>query len=240
LHGGKLGVADHGGNDKYSTFSAKAGSGNRQVMSGILGVLLAGGRSSRMGGGDKCLAMLHGQTLLTRAIARARPQVSELILNANGDAARFLPFGLTIVPDVIEGQAGPLAGILSALEWAREHRPSYTHVASFATDTPFFPSDLVARLLSARKGAGAPIACAASGGRIQPVFGLWPVSLAGDLRRALTQENLRKVEGWSARHGAAQADFSVEPFDPFLNINSPDDLAAAERLASVPDRDFES
>ena len=114
LHGGKLGFADHGGNDKYSTFSAKAGSGNRQMMSGILGVLLAGGRSSRMGGGDKCLAMLHGQTLLTRAIARARPQVSELILNANGDAARFLPFGLTIVPDVIEGQAGPLAGILSA------------------------------------------------------------------------------------------------------------------------------
>ena len=230
LHGGKLGFADNGGNDNQSTFSAKTAGGYINLMSGVLGVILAGGRSSRMGGGDKCLAMLQGQTLLARAIARARPQVEALILNANGDAARFLPFGLTIVPDVIEGQAGPLAGILSALEYARVQDPACTHVASFACDTPFFPSDLVARLRPACAQAGAPLACAASGGRTHPVFGLWPVSLADDLRHAMTHENIRKVDIWTARHGVAVVDYRLRPFDPFLNINTPMELAAAEKL----------
>lgn len=207
-------------------------------MGGVLGVILAGGKSSRMGGGDKCLAMLQGQTLIARAIARARPQVEALILNANGDAARFAEYGLLVIPDGVAGFAGPLAGILSALEYARVHHPHSTHVASFASDTPFFPLDLVARLQSVCAEANAPLACAASGGRMQPVFGLWPVSLTDDLRQALTRENLRKVDAWTARHNAALADYSTDPFDPFLNINTPEDLAMAELLPSIPDKSF--
>lgn len=200
-------------------------------MKQITGVLLAGGKSSRMGGGDKCLIRLGPQSLLARSIERARPQVTELILNANGDATRFGDTGLVVIADTIDGFAGPLAGILAALEWARAHRPACDYVASFATDTPFFPDDLVARLRNAAESAHTPLACAASGGRAHPVFGLWPVDLADDLRHAMTRENIRKVDLWTARHGVAIADYPLHPHDPFFNINSPEDLVAAERLA---------
>ena len=206
----------------------------------IAGVILAGGKSARMGGGDKCLSLLAGQTLLSRAVARARPQVNELILNANGDPARFAGTGLMIIPDMIEDYAGPLAGILSALEWAREQRPLCSHVASFASDTPFFPADLVARLIRAAQEKQLPLACAASGGRAHPVFGLWPVALADDLRHAMTRENMRKVDAWTARHGVALAEYPVLPFDPFFNINQPEDLTWAAQLASIPDKEFEA
>ncbi len=199
-------------------------------MNNILGVLLAGGKSARMGGGDKCLAQLAGKTLLAHAIARAAPQVGALILSANGDAARFAEYGLPVVADSIGGFAGPLAGILSALEYAHTHHPACTHVISFATDTPFFPTDLVEHLFDAARERNLPLACAASGGRSHPVFGLTPVTLAGDLRNAMLHENIRKVDMWTARHGAAVADYQVLPFDPFLNINRPEELAQAERL----------
>lgn len=204
-------------------------------VTAIIGVVLAGGQSARMGGGDKCLRLLGGQSLLDRAIARARPQVDELLLNANGDVTRFSAIDLPIIPDSIEGYAGPLAGILSALEWAREQRPSCTHVASFASDTPFFPVDLVARLIHAAREQQQPLACAASGGRAHPVFGLWPVALADDLRHAMMRENMRKVDAWTARHGVALAEYPLLPFDPFFNINQPEDLALAAQLASIPD-----
>ncbi len=206
----------------------------------IVGVILAGGKSARMGGGDKCLSLLAGQTLLSRAVARARPQVNELILNVNGDPARFAGTGLMIIPDMIEDYAGPLAGILSALEWAREQRPLCSHVASFASDTPFFPADLVARLIRAAQEKQLPLACAASGGRAHPVFGLWPVALADDLRHAMTRENMRKVDAWTARHGVALAEYPVLPFDPFFNINQQEDLAWAAQLAPIPDKEFEA
>lgn len=196
----------------------------------IIGVLLAGGQSSRMGGGDKCLAMLGGETLLARAIARSAPQLDTLILNANGDAARFTGCGLPVVADGIDGFAGPLAGILSALEYAREVHPDCAYVVSFATDAPFFPDDLVARLFAAMRAQQKPLACAVSGGRTHPVFGVWPVALADDLRHAMTHEIIRKVDRWTARHGVALADYPVLPFDPFLNINTPEDLAAAGKL----------
>ncbi len=206
----------------------------------IIGVVLAGGKSSRMGGGDKCLSLLGGRTLLARTIARARPQVDELILNANGDVTRFSGIDLPIIPDSIEGYAGPLAGILSALEWVHAHRPNCTHVISFASDTPFFPTDLVARLIRAAQEQRTPLASAASGGRTHPVFGLWPVALAQDLRTAMTQENMRKVDAWTARHGAALAEYPVLPFDPFFNINQEEDLARAAQLAPIPDNKFEA
>ncbi len=145
----------------------------------VAGVLLAGGLSRRMGGGDKALRTLGGETILARVIARARPQVGALALNANGDAARFKAYQLPVIADVIEGFAGPLAGVLTGMEWAARSAPECPWVASFATDAPFLPGDLIARLLRAVERDGADMACAASAGRHHPVFGLWPVRLAG-------------------------------------------------------------
>lgn len=207
-------------------------------VNSIMGVLLAGGRSSRMGGGDKCLHMLAGQTLLDRAIARARPQLPGLILNANGDPGRFAATGLEIVADGFENYAGPLAGILTALEWLRAQRPDCTHLVSFATDTPFFPLDLVARLIDAAQAQKLPLASAASGGRSHPVFGLWPVALADDLRAAMTHENMRKVDAFTARHGVALASYPVLPFDPFFNINRKEDLEQAQKFIPIHDKEF--
>jgi len=170
---------------------------------GVLGLLLAGGRARRMGGGDKCLLELAGRPILAHVIERARPQAERLVLNANGDPGRFAAFELPVVPDSVTGFAGPLAGVLAGLEWARENEPECAWVASIATDTPFFPHDLVARLHEGSEKEGADMACAASGGRPHPVFGLWPVRLAEDLRRALVEDDIRKVDVWTARHRLA-------------------------------------
>lgn len=199
----------------------------------VVGVLLAGGRSRRMGGGDKCLAVLGGETLLSRAIARARPQVGPLLLNANGDPARFSGYGLPVAADVVEGFHGPLAGVLTGMDWAAEHAPAARWIATFATDAPFFPLDLVERFLAAVEGAAADLACARSAGRTHPVFGLWPAALAGDLRSALIEEGLRKIDAWTARHRLAEVSFPAGPSDPFFNLNRPEDLAAAARLVEA-------
>ena len=199
---------------------------------GIAGVLLAGGRSRRMGhwgGGDKCLMTLAGRPVLARVIERAGPQVERLVLNANGDGGRFGSLGLPVVPDSVGTGLGPLAGVLAGLDWAAAQKPPARQVASFATDTPFFPKNLVQRLATEIE-RGAELACARSGGRAQPVFGLWPVELREDLRRALVEEGVRKVDRWMARYRLAEVEFSVEPFDPFFNLNEPSDVAVAERL----------
>jgi molybdenum cofactor guanylyltransferase len=196
----------------------------------VIGVLLAGGQARRMGGGDKCLRRLGGRTILEHVTERARPQVAALVLNANGDAARFAPFGLPVVADVVAGFAGPLAGVLTGMEWAKTHRPDCPWIATIATDTPFFPTDLVERMLSSLDRDRASLACAASSGRAHPVFGLWPVHLADDLRRAMVDEGIRKVDVWTARHRLVQVAFASEPIDPFFNTNRPEDLAEAERL----------
>jgi molybdenum cofactor guanylyltransferase len=195
-----------------------------------LGVLLAGGLARRMGGGDKPLRAIAGRTILERVVERVAPQCSGLILNANGDPARFAALGLTVVPDPVPDFAGPLAGILAALDWAAEHRPGIAWVASVAADTPFLPRDLVSRLHAAREAAGTPLACAESGGRAHPVNALWPVRLREDLRGALLDEGLRKIDLWTARHGIAAAGWATDPVDPFFNANTPDDLAAAEAV----------
>lgn len=200
------------------------------IAAPIAGVLLAGGLSRRMGGGDKCLRLLGGRTILERIVEAARPQVGPLVLNANGDPARFAAFGLPVAPDVVEGYAGPLAGVLTGLEWAAANVPGAQWVASFATDAPFLPPDLVARLVAAVEREGADLACARSAGQDHPVFGLWPVRLAGDLRRAMVEEEMRKVDAWTGRYRLAVAEFSTDPIDPFFNTNRPEDLAEAERL----------
>lgn len=196
----------------------------------VAGVLLAGGLARRMGGGDKPLKVLGGETILTRVIARARLQVRALVLNANGDPARFSGFGLPVVADAVEGYAGPLAGVLTGMEWAAAHAPECPWLASFATDAPFLPLDLVLRLHEAVTHEGADMACASSGGRHHPVFGLWPVRLAPELRRALAEEGVRKVDAWTGRYRLAVADYPDRPYDPFFNANAPEDLAEAERI----------
>jgi molybdopterin-guanine dinucleotide biosynthesis protein A len=199
----------------------------------VAGILLAGGKSRRMGGGDKCLRLLGGRPILERVISLARRQVETLALNANGDPARFAAFGLKVVADSIADFAGPLAGVLAGLDWAASEAPECSHVASFATDAPFFPDDLVSRLVAAVEAAGAELACAASDGRTHPVFGLWPVALREALRRAMAIEGLRKVDAWTGRYRIAVAAYGIQPFDPFFNTNRPEDLAAAEELVEA-------
>ncbi len=198
-----------------------------------LGVLLAGGLARRMGGGDKPLRTIAGRTILERVVERLAPQCEELIVNANGDPARFAHLGLPVVPDDVPGFAGPLAGILAALDWTAAQRPELEWVASAAADSPFLPHDFVSRLHAAREAAGAPLACAESGGRAHPVNALWPVALRADLRHALVKEDMRKIDRWTARHGIARASWPAEPVDPFFNANTPEDLGEAERLLAL-------
>ena len=160
----------------------------RDTAGGVVGLLLAGGLSRRMGGGDKTLRLLGGRTILDHILERVRPQVKLLVLNANGDPARFAGTGLPVAPDVVPDYAGPLAGVLTGLDWAAEHAPGARWVATFATDAPFQPTDLVERLLAAVECQGADMACARSSGREHPVFGLWPVHLRHDLRCAMLEE----------------------------------------------------
>ena len=195
-----------------------------------IGVVLAGGLSQRMGGVDKPLARLAGRAILSHVLERAQPQVDVLLLNANGDAARFAEFDLPVVADEIPGFAGPLAGVLAALDWTAVHRPDQAWVVSFACDCPFLPPDLAVRLDEARSRAGAELALAESGGNLQPVFGLWPVARRQALRHALFVEGERSTRRWAGQHRLATASWAAEPIDPFFNINTPDDLAVAERL----------
>ncbi len=199
----------------------------------VVGVVLAGGLSRRMGGGDKALLQLGGKPILDRVIERARPQVGPLVLNANGDPGRFAGFGLPVAADVVEGFAGPLAGVLTGLDWAAANAPDRPWVASFACDAPFVPPDLVARLAAALQAEGADMACAASAGRSHPVFGLWPVSLRAVLRQAMEMDGVRKVDIWTARYRLATVAFAADPIDPFFNANRPEDLAEAERLLAA-------
>ncbi|HEX2215916.1 MAG TPA: molybdenum cofactor guanylyltransferase MobA [Xanthobacteraceae bacterium] len=197
-----------------------------------LGLLLAGGLARRMGGGDKALLNIGGETILERTLARLAPQCARVIINANGDLARFAFTRLPVVADDVEGFAGPLAGILAGLDWAAANAPDVEWVASVPGDCPFLPRDLVAKLHAACERGKTSLACARSGEWRHPVVGLWPVALRGDLRRALVDEGLRKIEVWTARHGVAIADWQDQPVDPFFNVNTPDDLAQAQRLAA--------
>jgi len=198
----------------------------------ILGLVLAGGLARRMGGGDKARIRIGGKTILERVLARLAPQCGSMILNANGDPARFVDTGLPVVPDTVPGFAGPLAGILAGLDWAAANAPQVTDVVSVPGDCPFLPPDLVPRLEQARKAADLPLACARSGDWRHPVIGLWPVGLRGDLRTALVEDDLRKIEAWTARHGVAIADWPAVPIDPFFNVNTPEDAAEAQHIAS--------
>jgi molybdopterin-guanine dinucleotide biosynthesis protein A len=197
-----------------------------------LGLVLAGGLARRMGGGDKALLRIGAQTILERVLGRLGPQCSRIILNANGDPARFAFTRLPVVADDVPDFAGPLAGVLAGLDWAVAHAPDAEWIASVPGDCPFLPRDLVARLHAARGADNQPLACARSGEWRHPVVGLWPVALRADLRRALVEEGLHKIEVWTARHGVAIADWPAAPIDPFFNVNTPEDAAEAGRIAA--------
>lgn len=201
----------------------------------IIGVLLAGGLARRMGGGDKPMQTVGGQSMLARVIGRLTPQCDGLILNANGDPARFADLGLPVVADAVDGFPGPLAGILAGLDWVVANRPEARWMLSAAADCPFLPRDLVRRLDHARRAQDTPLAVAASGGQSHHVIALWSVALREPLRDAVVNEGCRAVGRWMARHPVAAVEWPVTPFDPFFNANTPDDLAEANRLAALDD-----
>lgn len=195
-----------------------------------LGCVLAGGLSRRMGGLEKAFIPLGGQPLLMHVLIRIERQVGMAILNANGSPERFLSISPNVVPDTVEGFPGPLAGILTGMEWARSNAPYIKWVATAACDTPFLPRDLVTGLHRAVEREGADMAFAASGTRTHPVFGLWPVSLADELRTAIVEEGVRKIDAWTARYKLAVANFPVTPYDPFFNTNRPEDIGQAQKI----------
>ncbi len=196
----------------------------------VVGVILAGGLARRMGGGDKCLLPLSGKTLLQRTIERAQPQVDELLLNANGNSLRFARTRLPVIADVFAENPGPLAGIHAGLQWLKSNNPNAEWLASFASDTPFFPKDIVAKLLAAAKEHQVQLVVASSNQQIQPIFGLWHASLLGKIEQQLASGKIPRLMDWVSQQSHASVDFAATPYDPFLNINTPQDLYAAESI----------
>lgn len=199
-----------------------------------IGVLLAGGQSRRMGGGDKGLLPLDEKPMMAHALDRLRPQVSKVILNANGDPGRFAQFNLPVVPDLTGGSEGPLAGVLAGLRWAADHAPHASHIVTVSSDAPFLPDDLVSRLQDGAREEDQSIALAASDGHRHPVIGYWPVALADDLEESL-QAGVRKVVVWTGKHGFATVSFpfveiSGQMVDPFFNANTPEELDVARTI----------
>jgi molybdenum cofactor guanylyltransferase len=199
-------------------------------MTELPAIILAGGKATRMGGGDKGLRVVAGQRLLDHVIARLSAQCGPIAINANGDPARFAEFGLPVLPDSLPDYPGPLAGVLAGMDWAASlGAPA---IITAAADTPFFPQDLAQRLLAQAGPTGLCLAASADpSGRYhrQPTFGLWPTALRHDLRAAL-MGGLRKIVLWTDGHNAGTAEFSSDPFDPFFNINTPEDIVEAETL----------
>lgn len=195
----------------------------------VTGVILAGGQSRRMGGGDKGMKLLAGKPMLAHVRDRLSPQASPLVINANGDPSRFGVFGLAVAGDVMEGHAGPLAGVLTGMRWSADNAPESRFIVTAACDTPFFPANLVETLLAAADGHYPVIALASSQNQVHPVSGLWPVSLAGDLEHAL-RSGMRKVLEWTGRHRVVTAGFAAKDgIDPFLNANTLEEFAKAEQ-----------
>ena len=199
------------------------------------GLVLAGGLARRMGGGDKARIEIGGVSILDRVLATLSAQCPGIVINANGDPERFADTGLTVVADSVPDFAGPLAGILAGLDWLAEQKNGIEWIVSVPGDCPFLPDDLVERLHQARRkmGTGVPLACARSGEWRHPVVGLWSLALREDLRKALVEDDMRKIEVWTARHGVAIADWPDQPIDPFFNVNTPDDAAQAQALADL-------
>jgi molybdenum cofactor guanylyltransferase len=206
----------------------------------IVGVVLAGGRSQRMGGGDKTLRVLAGRTMLAHIVAGLAPQVDRVIINANGDAARFAALGLPVVADATQEFAGPLAGILAGMRWAAANVRRVSRIVTVPGDAPFTPPDLVARLAIAAASANGAIAVAQSEGVLHHVTALWPVALA-DMLESAVQQGERQVGNWAAGQGIVAVPFDPvridgHAIDPFFNVNTPHDLREADTLTQLLQR----
>lgn len=200
----------------------------------IVGVILAGGLARRMGGGDKSMLRIGGRRILDYVVESACAQLETVIINANGDPQRFTEFNLPVQADIVPDFAGPLAGVVSAMAWVKQNQPSATHIITLAADTPFFPSDYVSRMLDLMQLKGQRLACASYQGRTQPVFGLWPVNLFDDLYKALVEDDMRKVDRFTAPYGVADVPFDELTIHPFFNVNTPQDIALGEQqLAAI-------
>jgi molybdopterin-guanine dinucleotide biosynthesis protein A len=204
-----------------------------QTVPPTVGAILAGGLARRLGGGDKALRSVGGSTVLSRLLERVAPQVTRLILNANDNPRRFDGLGLPVVADTLPDHPGPLAGVLAALEWVALSAPEIEWVITVPGDAPFLPRDLVRRLHAARLRDGASFACAASGGQAHPVVGLWPVPFRHELRRAVADEGIRRVDAFTRLYPCPVVDWPTDLVDPFFNVNTPDDLAEADRLVTA-------
>ena len=203
----------------------------------VTGVVLAGGLSRRMGGGDKGMLALAGKPMLEHVIGRLRPQVGAMVINANGDATRFAQFDLPVVADTIEGFVGPLAGVLAGMRWSARHTPEASHIVTAAGDAPLLPTDVVARLMAAVEERPRGIALARSQGELHPVIGVWPVALADDLQ-ADVESGVRKVLRWTDKHGTVGVDFPMQrlggrELDPFYNANTPEELDELRALLAA-------
>lgn len=203
------------------------------ISQSVVGVILAGGLAKRMGGGDKCLLPLAGKTLLQRTVERAQPQVGSLLLNANGSSLRFARTRLPVIPDVFPNNLGPLAGIHAGLKRMRDDNPDAEWLASFASDTPFFPTDLVERLRGAAAAGNSLLAVASSKNRTHPIFSLWHASLLERIEQQLQSGDIPRLQDWVKQQKMVQVEFAADAFDPFLNINTPQDLYAAEPIAAL-------
>jgi molybdopterin-guanine dinucleotide biosynthesis protein A len=198
-----------------------------------LGAILAGGLARRLGGGDKSLRSVGGRTVLARLVDRLAPHVARLIINANDDPGRFAGLGLPVVADCLPDHPGPLAGVLTVLEWVASTDPAIEWVVTVPGDAPFLPPDLVPRLHAARLREAAALACAGSLGRTHPVVGLWPVSLRHELRGAVAEQGIRRIDRFTGRYACAVEQWATDPVDPFFNVNTPEDLAEADRLVAI-------
>lgn len=204
-----------------------------KVSESVVGIILAGGLARRMGGGDKCLLPLAGKSLLQRTIDRAQPQVPQLLLNANGNSLRFARTRLPVVPDVYPNNLGPLAGIHAGLNWMLTKAPKAEWLASFASDTPFFPANLIEELLAATQQSSTKLAVATSKLNIHPVFALWHISLKTEIEAQLETGEVPRLQDWMKAHNPVQVEFNADVYDPFFNINTPQDLYAAEPMSAL-------
>ena len=217
--------------DPRQTISGPARS-TCEIVPGVAGVILAGGKSTRMGGVDKALVEVGGKPMITHAVARLKRQTPTLAINSNNPESDYSKYRLPVISDGFEDRLGPLAGVLAGLKWAA--KKGCPLVVTAAGDTPFFPIDLVERLHAAIKDSELPIALAATRNQVarlvrHPTFGLWPTRLADDLEEALVG-GVRKVVHWTDRHGAATVEFPCGEYDPFFNINTPEDVDRANSM----------
>jgi len=199
----------------------------------VVGIILAGGLARRMGGGDKCLLPLAGKTLLQRTVDRAQPQVEQLLLNANGSSLRFARTRLPVIADTYANNLGPLAGIHTGFTWMETKAPNAAWLVSFASDTPFFPTNLVEALLDGAKTSSSKLVVAVSKSRVHPVFALWHISLKTKIEAQLATGEVPRLQEWMTAQNPAQVEFNADAYDPFFNINTPQDLYAAEPMSAL-------